>query len=148
MKGHTYLPNCQTNLVIVHRHSFQKWANLSLFYGLFWSFQTNSITFFTTNRCEKCPSSIQCWDSNPQPSEHESAPIPLDQGFRPKPLFVWEEFLSNFSNYLFFQMAVVGTVFNALTIGGSLYACGLTGIYGEDYPGNAKYLGLSFTFQS
>jgi hypothetical protein len=32
-------------------------------------------------------------------------------------------------------MAVVGTIFNALTIGGSLYACGLTGIYGEDYPG-------------
>ena len=84
MKGHTYLPNCQTNLVIVHRHSFQKWANLSLFYGLFWSFQTNSITFFTTNRCEKCPSSIQCWDSNPQPSEHESAPITTRPGLPPQ----------------------------------------------------------------
>ncbi len=31
-------------------------------------------------------------------------------------------------------MAVVGTIFNALTIGGSLYACGLTGIFGEDPP--------------
>ena len=34
-------------------------------------------------------------------------------------------------------MAVVGTIFNALTIGGSLYACGLTGIYGDDYPGKS-----------
>ena len=32
-------------------------------------------------------------------------------------------------------MAVVGTIFNALTIGGSLYACGLTGIFGDDPPG-------------
>jgi len=39
-------------------------------------------------------------------------------------------------NRLFFDhlgtillMAVIGTIFNALTIGGSLYACGLTGLY-------------------
>ena len=36
---------------------------------LFLSFQTNN-AFFTTNKCEKCPSSIQYWDSNPQPSSH------------------------------------------------------------------------------
>ena len=29
-------------------------------------FQTK-ITIFTTNKCGKCPSSIWCWDSNPQP---------------------------------------------------------------------------------
>ena len=40
----------------------------------FSSFQTN-ITIFTTNKCEKCPSSILCWDSNPWPSEHESPPM-------------------------------------------------------------------------
>ena len=40
----------------------------------FSSFQPN-IKIFTTNKCEKCPSSIWCWDSNPQPSEHESHPI-------------------------------------------------------------------------
>ena len=40
-------------------------------FHLFSSFQTN-ITTFTTNKCQKCPSSLWCWDSNPQPSEHES----------------------------------------------------------------------------
>ena len=41
---------------------------------LFSSFQTN-ITHFTTNICEKCPSSVRCWDSNPRTSEHESPHI-------------------------------------------------------------------------
>ena len=36
-------------------------------FRLFWSFQTNIITIFTTNICEKCPSSIWCQDSNPRP---------------------------------------------------------------------------------
>ena len=35
------------------------------------SFST-SITIHTTNKCEKCPSSIQRRDSNSQPSDHES----------------------------------------------------------------------------
>ena len=35
-------------------------------FHLFSSFQTN-FTIFTTNKCEKCPSSIRCWDSNPWP---------------------------------------------------------------------------------
>ena len=30
---------------------------------------------FTLNICEKCPSRIQCWDSNSPPSEHKSRPI-------------------------------------------------------------------------
>ena len=38
----------------------------------FWSFQTNIITIFTTNICEKYLSSIRCQDSNPQPPHHES----------------------------------------------------------------------------
>ena len=38
-------------------------------FRLFWPFQTN-ITIFTSNICEKCPSSIWCWDSNPRPSQH------------------------------------------------------------------------------
>ena len=32
------------------------------------------MTVFTTNKCEKCPSSIQCWDFNPRHYEHESPP--------------------------------------------------------------------------
>ena len=50
----------------------------------FSSFQTNINTFFTTKICEKCPSSIWCWDSNLQPSEHESPPITNRPGFHPK----------------------------------------------------------------
>ena len=43
----------------------------------FRSFQTNIITIFTTDQCEKmsCPSSIWCRDLNPQPSEREPPPI-------------------------------------------------------------------------
>ena len=43
----------------------------------FWSFQTNIITIFTTNQCEKmsCPSSIWRQDSNSQPLDHESSPM-------------------------------------------------------------------------
>ena len=40
-------------------------------FRLFLSFQAN----FTTIKCEKCPSSLQLWDSNPRPLEHESSPI-------------------------------------------------------------------------
>ena len=52
-------------------------------FNLFSSFQTN-ITMFTSNTCEKCPSSIQCWDSNPWPSGHESPPITTRPGLPPK----------------------------------------------------------------
>ena len=52
-------------------------------FRLFSSFQTN-ITIFTTNEFEKCPSSIQRWDSNPQPLEHESPPITTRLGLPPK----------------------------------------------------------------
>ena len=54
----------------------KKWANPGLFW-FFRSFQTNNANF-TTNQCEKmskCPSSIQCWDSNPRPYKHESSPV-------------------------------------------------------------------------
>ena len=45
---------------------------LSFIFGLF---KETSLQFFTTNICGKCPSSIRCQDSNPQPSERESLPI-------------------------------------------------------------------------
>jgi len=48
-------------------------------------------------------------------------PIILDAGyFMPNRLF-----FDHLGTILL--MAVIGTIFNALTIGGSLYACGLTG---------------------
>ena len=48
-------------------------------FRLFLSFQAN-ITILTTNKYEKCPSSIWCWDSNPQPLGHESPPITTRPG--------------------------------------------------------------------
>ena len=62
---------------------FKKWANPDLFFIYFRSFQTNIITIFITNICEKCPSSIQFQDSNPQPSERESLPISTRPGLPP-----------------------------------------------------------------
>ena len=54
-------------------YSLKIWAIPGLFCVYFWSFQTN-YKFFTTNQCEKGPSSILRWDLNPQPLEHESSP--------------------------------------------------------------------------
>ena len=31
-------------------------------------------------------------------------------------------------------MAVVGTIFNAMTIGAALYGCGVAGAFGDDHP--------------
>ena len=53
---------------------FLKMAILGLFFHFFSSFQT-SITILTKNKCEKCPSSTWCWDSNSQLLEHESPTI-------------------------------------------------------------------------
>ena len=39
--------------------------------------------FFQQQKCEKCPSSIWCWDSNPRPSERESLPITTRAGLPP-----------------------------------------------------------------
>ena len=38
---------------------------------------------FTTNICEKCPSSIRCRDSNPRPLERESLPFTTRPGLPP-----------------------------------------------------------------
>ena len=40
----------------------------------------NQHYIFTTNICEKCPSGIQCWESNPQPSENVCNPRTTRQG--------------------------------------------------------------------
>ena len=46
-----------------------------LFFVYFRLFKQTLQSLQQINRYEKCPSIIQCWDSNPQPSEHESPPI-------------------------------------------------------------------------
>ena len=55
---------------------FQKMGHPRPLFHLFLSFQTNT-TIFT---CEKYPSSIGCWDSNPQPLLNESTPITTRPG--------------------------------------------------------------------
>ena len=47
--------------------------------GLFSVFSNKHYNFYKS-KCEKCPSSTQCWDSNPRPSEHESPLIPITPG--------------------------------------------------------------------
>ena len=59
-----------------------KRANPGNFFVYIGPFQANN-TIFTTNQCEKCPSSIQCWDLNPHPFEHESSPITSRPGLPP-----------------------------------------------------------------
>ncbi|KAM8716660.1 hypothetical protein ACLKA7_003525 [Drosophila subpalustris] len=55
-------------------------------------------------------------------------PIILDAGyFMPNRMF-----FDNLGTILL--MAVVGTIFNVATIGGSLYACGVCGFFGEEVP--------------
>ena len=56
---------------------FKKWANPGLFFVHFQPFQKNIISIFTTNICEKCPSSIRCRDSYPRPLERESLSLPI-----------------------------------------------------------------------
>ena len=51
-------------------------ASFSFIFGLF---QSNN-TFFTTNKCEKCPSSIRRQDTNPRPLEHAWSPITTRPG--------------------------------------------------------------------
>ena len=41
----------------------------------FLSFQTQITNFITNRFVKKCPSSIQCWDSDSRPLEHEFPPI-------------------------------------------------------------------------
>ena len=52
-------------------------ASFQFIFGLF---QTNINTILHQINVKKCPSSIQCWDSNPRPSEHVSAPITTGPG--------------------------------------------------------------------
>ena len=56
---------------------------MGFFYSLFLVYSKNIITIFTTNICEKCPSSIGSWDLNPRPLEHESPPVTTRPGLPP-----------------------------------------------------------------
>ena len=42
-----------------------------------------TVSINRANKCEKCPSSIRCWDSNPQPLEPDSPPKTTRPGSSP-----------------------------------------------------------------
>ena len=67
----------------------KKWANPGLFLFIFGLFK-QKLQIFTSNICEKCPSSIWYRDLNPRPSEHDSPPITTRPGLPPI-LFISEE---------------------------------------------------------
>ena len=49
-------------------------GNPDLFF-IYFCLSKHTVQFLQQINVKKCPSSIQCWDSNPQPLEHESPPI-------------------------------------------------------------------------
>ena len=62
--------------------SFKKWAIPCLFFVYFRLFK--NITILEQINEKTCPSSIRCWDSKPQPLDHESPPVTTRPGLPPK----------------------------------------------------------------
>ena len=65
--------------VVVSSIYFFKWANSSHFLIYFHLFK-HKLQFLQQLNVKKCPSSIQCRDSNSRPLEHESPPITTRPG--------------------------------------------------------------------
>ena len=61
---------------------FKKWANPVLFFIYFRLFRTH-YKFYNKYVCEKCPSILQCQDSNSRPLEQESPPMTTRLGLPP-----------------------------------------------------------------
>jgi len=61
---------------ILHLKNGPTPASFPFIFSLF----KQTLQIYATNICEKCPSSIRCRDSNPQPSEHKSPPITTRPG--------------------------------------------------------------------
>ena len=51
--------------------------------------------FYNKHVCEKCPSSIQCQDSNSQPLEHEPPPITTRPGLPAQNVFIYKDYRGN-----------------------------------------------------
>ena len=63
-------------------------ASFSFIFGLF----KQTIQFLQQINVIKCPSSIQRWDLNPQPFEHDSSPINTRPGLPPLGKIAWWQF--------------------------------------------------------
>ena len=66
-------------------------ASFSFIFGFF----KQTLQFLQQIYVNKCPSSIQCWDANPQPLERESLPITTGPGLPPK---WWHSYSLKFSH--------------------------------------------------
>ena len=77
--GNIYIGLC-CNMVMF---SFFKWT-IPVSFMLIFVFFTDKL-YFTVflKKCEKIPSSLRCWDSNPQPSEDESPLLTIGPGLSP-----------------------------------------------------------------
>ena len=87
-----------TNLLSSLHLILTQWANPDLFFVYFWSFQTDIVTMFTTNKCEKCHVHpvYGAGIRTPQPSGHEPPPITTRPGLPPYTLFLWSQIYSFF----------------------------------------------------
>ena len=81
-------------------HSLKMGHSRPLFRLFSMFFQTNIITIFRTNQFEKCPSSIQCWDSNPRPLKHKSSPVENRPGLQ----LMFCSFLSHVCSSIFLSL--------------------------------------------
>ena len=68
---------------------FFKWANPGLFYHLLLVFSNKYHCNFKIKYIQKCPFTIQSWDLNPRPLEHESPPITTRPELLPNIFFKW-----------------------------------------------------------
>ena len=65
----------QQEILKVSTFLYKKWVNPASFLFIFGLFKQTSLQFLQQIYVKKCPSSIRCWNLNPQPSEHEPPPI-------------------------------------------------------------------------
>ena len=69
-------------------HTFLNLGHPRPLFPFIFVFFNNKHFNFKTNKCKKCPSSIWCWDSNPQRSEHQPLPITTRPGLPPNCCFI------------------------------------------------------------
>ena len=84
----TYL--CNVKKAYRTKGNFLKINGPSTFYVYFCLFK-QALQFLQQIYVKKRPSSIRCWYSNAQPSEHESAPITTRPGLLPQKWNFWSE---------------------------------------------------------
>ena len=80
-------PMHQTQLRRIRLYFKKNGPTLASFLFIFGLFKQTSLQFLQQIYVKKCPSSIRCWDLNPQPSERESPPITTRPGLRPMRLY-------------------------------------------------------------